>query len=496
MRDKNAEARMWELLLQPCFRMDLARQVHSYATNVQEQLNRWWQQGKVMRSRDQVNVSFVDTKPGVGKYWRKFSSYLWLRLDSPVVTASGAVTVELPYTERYTLREEKKKQNVMFIAFDKAIRENGKDGWLSQKDVLKFLKSRDVGAVAGEIADYFEVPLVRASGFLNKMRRKGLLERRGYWNPMLAKETPFMGKISGYVYGLPGTDQAKKRIEQGQGLYSPHVNAMLVEIRKDSNQKRFTPYNKFEEEIGQYETLKGVKILTQIYPSLATTIISGQGYIYDKTHLTDEDIDKQTKYWELTISRHRRASSAMGYFHEAFAQKCMDLTLNNMQIKITFWRRIVKGKQHYDIKLSNAKEIDRVLQVDFYHKKQLLWTHLFPIECKFYHGGATHQHLQEFIDKLRFSNEFGETLEVREGNQTLQVHVIKQNAFPILIAPFFKKETYQQAKKYHVELLPTWLLAKLAGEHVGRKLEIKKLFNEYIKNGGNIETYLTQAFKK
>lgn len=232
------------------------------------------------------------------------------------------------------------------------------------------------------------------------------------------------------------------------------------------------------------------------HTNLGIAIRASQDYIYDKTRFTDEDIDKQTKYWELTTSRQRRASSAMGYFHEAFAQKCMDLALNNMQIKITFWRRIVKGKQHYDIKLSNAREIDRVLQVDFYHKKQLLWTHLFPIECKFYHGGATHQHLQEFIDKLRFSNEFGEALEVREGNQTLQVHVIKQNAFPILIAPYFKKETYQMAKKHHVELLPIWLLGKLAGEHVGRKIEIKSLFNEYIKQGGNIEVFLTGIFTK
>jgi hypothetical protein len=155
----------------------------------------------------------------------------------------------------------------------------------------------------------------------------------------------------------------------------------------------------------------------------------------------------------------------------------------------------VKGKEHYDIRLSNAKEIDRVLQIDFYSKDKLLWRHYYPIECKFYRGGATPDHLKEFLDKLRFSTEFGEQIAFQEGNQNLQVHVVKQNVHPILISPYFKKETHQQAKKYHVELLPTWLLAKLAGETLGKKLDMKKMFDEYLQKGGEIETFMTEVFK-
>jgi len=45
--------------------------------------------------------------------------------------------------------------------------------------------------------------------------------------------------------------------------------------------------------------------------------------------------------------------------------------------------------------------------------------------------------------------------------------------------------------------VPTWLLAKLAGEGIGKKLDMKKLFNEYMKEGGgNIEAFLTEIFKR
>jgi len=490
------DERLLELLEKPMGRMDLVRELKSYPTTVQERLDKLWQQGRVLRSRQKIHASYVDRKPGVGQYWKKLSTFLWLRVDSGVMTPSGVVTVEVPYTQRYTLEESKKEHNVAFAPFSRPVIENAKQGWISQEQVLQFFKNRDVGAVPGEVAQHFNVKPVRASGILNKMRQAGSLERRGYWNSTLGKETTFQGRIKGYVYGLPGTDQAKKRIEQGEGLYSPHVNAILVEIRKDSSLKRLTSYGKFEEELGQYETLKAIKILTQIYPGLITATIGGQGFIYDKQYFTGDDIDKQVAYWERHVSIKKRLTGAIGAFHEAFAQHSMDLALKNMDIKVVFWRKIGKGKESYNIRLSNAKEIDRVLQVDFYDRGKLLWRHYYPIECKFYRGGATPDHLKEFIDKLRFSSEFGEQLTLQEGNQNLQVHLIKQNVHPILISPYFKKETHQQARKHHVELLPTWLLAKLASETLGKKLEMRKLFEEYLKQGGPIEPFIIEAFKK
>jgi hypothetical protein len=47
-----------------------------------------------------------------------------------------------------------------------------------------------------------------------------------------------------------------------------------------------------------------------------------------------------------------------------------------------------------------------------------------------------------------------------------------------------------------VELLPTWLLAKLAGDTLGKKLEMRKLFEDYLKEGGNIEAFLIETFKR
>lgn len=53
------------------------------------------------------------------------------------------------------------------------------------------------------------------------------------------------------------------------------------------------------------------------------------------------------------------------------------------------------------------------------------------------------------------------------------------------------------AKKYHVELVPAWLLVRLAGETLGKKLEMRKLFRTYIKEGGGpIDQFLKEAFTK
>ena len=103
----------------------------------------------------------------------------------------------------------------------------------------------------------------------------------------------------------------------------------------------------------------------------------------------------------------------------------------------------------------------------------------------------------EFADKLRTSREFGEEVEYREGSQTLRVYVIKQNVYPIFISPYFKKDTYAVAKKYHLELFTTWILSKCASEAIRKPLKIKTLFNRNVKEGvGLIEVFLKQAFKK
>ena len=449
-----------------------------------------WKEGKVLRSRERLNVSFLDSAPGKGKFWRKMTACMWILKDSPQVLSSGIVEINMKKTERYTLETSLQKMNVAFIPY-KPEEVNRR---VSQEGVLELLRKRSVGAVAKEIADHFDVKVSRVSNILEKLRRKGLIEKRGHYNAKLGKETPFKGSIQGYVYELPGTDQAQKRIEQGEGLYSPHVKAVYVEIIKDSKQKRFTTYTKFHDTIGEHETLKAIRILTQIYPNLVTVNIGGLGFVFDKTYFTSEEIDEETEVCQERVSRQKRLTGTIGLFHEAFAQHAVDLALKKLSIKVTFWRRVTKGKEHYNIKLSNGREVDRVLQIDFYHAKQLLWRHYYPIECKFYRGGARPEHVLEFVDKLRGSKEFGEEIDLQEGNQTLRVHLVKQNVHPIMISPYFRRETYQVGKKFHVELVPTWLLGQLAGETVGRKLDVKTLFDDYLKKGGEIETFITEIF--
>ncbi len=475
----------------PRFRYEVVEETKKSESRVSDILSRLWKEGAVLRSRERVTVTYVDSAPGKGKFWRKMTAHLWIHKESPQVLPSGIVEFEVKKTERYTLESRMQKLNIPFIGYqaEETIQK------LSQKAVINFMKKRAIGVVAREVAEQFECGHSRASNMLEKLRSKGQLERRGHYNARLAKETPFRGDIQGYVYGLAGTDQAQKRVEQGDGLYSPHVKAVYVEILKDSSQKRFTPYTKFQDKIGEYETLKAMRILTQIYPNLIALNVGGLGFIYEKTYFTPEEIEQETSTCQERVSRKKRLTGTIGIFHEAFAQHGVDLALKNLTTKVTFWRRIAKGKEHYNIKLSNGREIDRILQIDFLHGKQPLWTHYYPIECKYYRGGARPEHVQEFVDKMRFSNEFGEAIDLQEGNQTLRVHVVKQNVHPILISPYFKKETYQIAKKFHVELIPTWLLGQFAAEKVGHKLDVKKLFDEYLKAGGEIETFMAQAFR-
>ena len=116
---------------------------------------------------------------------------------------------------------------------------------------------------------------------------------------------------------------------------------------------------------------------------------------------------------------------------------------------------------------------------------------------KFCRGGIAPHFILEFIDKLRTSREFGEEVEYREGPQTLRVHVIKQNVYPIFIRPYFKRDTYAVAKKYHVELLPTWILSKCASEAIGKQVNVKTLFKQYMKKeGGPIDQFLKETFTK
>ncbi len=489
------KAAVLEVLDVPRLRGDVARLVGRSESSVSQCLKRLWMEGRVLRSDRPVSVSFVESRPGVGRYWKRVSGHLWIRSDSPLLTPSGVVEVELPHTEKYTLKETVRKVNVRFVPYRE---EPAKEARISQEAVLEWFRSRSMGAVSREVADHFGVPVARATMILEKLRRKGLLERRGRWNPKLAKETPFRGAIQGYVYGLAGTDQAQKRIEAGEGLYSPHAKAVYVEIQKDSRQKRITPYRRIAESLGlsDYETLKAIRVLTEIYPDLVTLKIGGMGFVYDRRLLSEEDVERQVEYWEKRVSKEKLMAGAIGIFHEAYTQKAIDLTFQDLEIKMTFWRRVSRGKVRYDIRLSNGRQIDRVLQVDYYIRGQHLWTHLYPIECKFIKGGVRPEHVTEFHDKLRTSLEFGEEVELREGAQTLRVHVVKQNVYPVFIAPSFTKEARQLAKKLHIHLLPTWILSKLASEKLGKKLRVQTLFKQYMEQGGPIEEFLARAFKK
>lgn len=186
----------------PCFRYEVTERAGRSASVVSGCLNRLWCEGLVLRGRDRVVVTHLEGKPGVGKVWRKISGSLWIRRDSVLMTPSGVVTVDLPHTERYTLEEKVKHVNVHFIPYvEEKIKRK-----LSQRKVIEFFKGRKIGAVSSEVAEAFDTKTSVSSNMLEKLRKKGLLERRGHFNPTLGRETPFRGKIQGYVYGLAGTD--------------------------------------------------------------------------------------------------------------------------------------------------------------------------------------------------------------------------------------------------------------------------------------------------
>ena len=345
------------------------------------------------------------------------------------------------------------------------------------------------------MADGLKIPRDRAKSILSNLHKRGLLTARGQFNWRLGKETPFMQEnLKGFVYGRPDTDDIEKFLKSG--VLSKDVNIMLNEVLKDSKQKRFTMASRFRDPPYNFSSPKierSIMKLTQITKNIETTKIIGQIFIYDVRFFDEKTLAAQSKFWEDYVRRDKSAKTGLGRFHEEFIRQV--LSMADFQVEYRWWRQQRAGKVKYNITLSNSREIDRVLETQF-KTSSFAATILFPIEAKFIKGGVRPEHVQQFYNKLRGSNEFGDEVELHEQKQTFRVRVLTAHVTPLLITPYIAESARKLAQTLGVTVIPTWRLEKLAGEKLKQKIRIKTLFRNFMKSDLSAKDFLKEAFRK
>jgi len=447
------------------------------------QIKRLFYQGFLLRTRDPLNYSYVETHGKKAK-WRRIRGYMYIRADSPLLDENNTLEWEFKRTERWTWVTTSEKRLLHFINYEQS-EELQKDHYkrlLSKKRVINYFKDRGMGATTGVIAKDLGVDTVRMSGFLRVMVAQGEVVKKGKWNPMLGRETMFRGHLHGYVYGLT-PEQCESFIKSGKTL-TAEANAILKETIKNSNDKRLTPLHIFVNSPYDYDPATvtySVNNLVNLFKNIEKTESAGLVFLYDKTKLTEEDVKRGVEYWDRKLSLKRSFGWTIGSMHEKFAQICLDKMSKDLKFDWNFQRVTRGGQESFRIRTSQGNELDRVLMVSV---GPLGIEHYYPIEAKYKRQGMMLPDVQKLYDVLRNSNEFGCSIEF-EGKQ---VRVLKANVTPVLVAPYFTREAQRWALRHGMITLPTWKLTQYYAEKKGIKINLKKLSKQYLERTNKAQT--------
>lgn len=283
--------------------------------------------GTLLRTRDQLNYTYVETHGKKAK-WRRIRGYMYILAGSPLLGQNNTLEWEFKRTERWTLVTTIEKRLLSFINYEQS-KQLQKDHYkrvLSRKQIIEFFKKRGLGATTRMIAEGLGLGVVkvRLSPLLAEMVAQGELVRMGKWNPKIMRETIFRGKLHGYVYGLDDK-QCKMFIQSGEVL-SQEANAMLKEIIKNSNEKRLTPLNTFidapyhfDSSSVSYHANNLVNTFENIKKIESST---GQVFLYIKDKMTEKDVEQDVEYWNRKLSQKGSFSLAIGDIHEKLFKLC------------------------------------------------------------------------------------------------------------------------------------------------------------------------------
>ena len=449
---------------------DIADALGLIGSQISNPMYRLWKNGLVLRSEEAVPFSFFKH----GK-WRKGSRHYYVL---PRFCPSGTAEIEVEYTKAFTREKVLKNIIVHFISYEK-VKKRKKS--LNSEDVYDFLKNSTLALRSREVAEHFESSLANAGHILRKLVKDGKTTRRGMWNKRLGKTVPF---AFGYLYGVRD-EQFETALEKG--VFSKMRTAIEKKVDSNSAKGFFTsvatfsqsPYN-FDQSVVTYH-INRMKDLT-------TKKISGLVFVYRSGKLNNNQIMMQTKYWEkrVTISALERMN--IGMFHERFGQQAIDAqkpTFNHL-----FWKQKHGGSQKrpHNIVLSNRREIDRVMQMDAKFGN-ISFQNFVVFEFKYHSKGLTKDIVNDLIDKLRRSYEFGCDTTITEGNVTLKTRAIKFNVAPVIVCPLIRRggkilgaDVIEYARRMGIQVISTWQLAKNLKTSFKKAYETHKKGQEWLQN--------------
>jgi len=438
-------------------------------THVSNILKFLWRRGMVLRSEGRICFDRVVEKRGVGKAWSRFRGHLWIRSDSPLLGANKIVEYEFKKTERYSLEDVKMRKVIKFVEYV----EERKKMVVTQQRILEVLKASDVALTSQEIAKRCNANPKRVSTLLNKMYRNGLVIRRGYITRD-GREVMFRGRINGYLYALPGTDQIKKRLARGDHLH-PWARALYYEIIKYSRARRWVQAHNLAESLGRrpYEIVRMATKLQSTITSIRIYRSSKSTWLYDARFFTEEEIRQWIKKAEEIDSETGKVGQKIGILHEKYCHAALERIWEKVSCESSFKQIIRNGKICHNIRLSNRKEIDRILMVKTVVGNETLLEFEILFEFKYKKGGADARDIKEFLDKLATSHEYGYQEDGRRG--------MKSNIVPVLVAPSFTKDAIRYARKHGVILLHTWKLSRMLKNELGINAEFKRIVKILLK---------------
>jgi len=448
----------------------VSKHAHSY-------MKKLFSQGFLLRSRDLLSYDFVETH-GKTARWTRIRGYLYIQKGSPLLKENNTLEMDFQRTEKHTHETVTERRVIQFINFDEAkvLQKSHYEKEISREKIIKYFKKRGFGANVSAMAEDLKFNPQNLETSLNNLVKKGILARKGKWNPKLGRETLFRGRIHGYVYGLD-LDQCKKFIVMGEVL-TPEANAILKEVMKNSDEKRLTPLHIFLHSPYNYDSgslTYSSDILVNTFPSIVKTSSStGLVFLYDRERLSENDIEKELAFWDRKLSKDKALGNIIGDAHEKIVQKCLDEAGKGLKFDWKFLRVVRGNRISYQIRLGSGHEIDRILLVS---TEPLGITHYYPIEAKHRKSGVTLEDVMRFYDVLRRSFEYGCVLDDGYGKET---RTIKANVTPIIVTPYILKDAQKWAYEHGMIVLPTWKLTKFLSDKLGIRIDVVKLAKEYV----------------
>ncbi|MEM3906737.1 MAG: hypothetical protein QXZ17_07720 [Nitrososphaerota archaeon] len=432
-------------------------------THVSNILKELWRRGYVLRSSDIVSFDRVVNRPHIGKVWSHFRGHLWIRSDSPLLSPSKIIEYVFQKTERYTLEDKLIKKQIRFIEY---VNERKKVN-ITKKNVLELLRKSEVALTSREIAEKLGADSRRVSTLLNKMYRNGEVVRRGLVTKS-GREVMFRGSIKGYLYGLPNTDQIERRLATCEFL-PPWAKAVYNEVIKYSRMKKWIQVHSLAENLGRrpFEITRIVKKLQAVKPTIKMHKSSKSAWIYDEEFFTREELNEWIKIAEEIDSETGRISQKIGVLHEKYCHSILEKIWPKVACNHEFKRVIRNGRISYNVRLSNGREVDRILVIKFEVGDTKLLSFELIMEFKYVKGGVESRDIHQFLEKLAKSHEYG-----YEQNG---IPLVKQNVIPVMVAPHYKEEAVKYAKRCGVLLLHTWELERVLKEAFGVKISFKKV---------------------